>query len=90
MSSICLLLLRRMSLLLPDVFFSKIQESFPSLISVTCSKGSCAFHIIVYVSHSNFGVEVTHYYVMAAGFLVHSFFQVLHKTAPVFRCRGRM
>ena len=98
MSSICLLLLRRMNLLLPGCccfflkIFSNIQEYFPSLISVACSKGSCAFHIVVYVSHSNFGVKVTHYYVVAAGFLVHSFLKFfkkqLHCFVVVVACRG--
>ena len=41
-------------------FFSKIQYSFASLVSVACAKGSYAFHVVIYISYSNFDIEVIH------------------------------
>ena len=84
MSSVCLLPLRRVNLLLPGCFLQPNPVVIPPLISVAGSKGSSAFHIFIYISYSSFGIEVTHYYVITASF------QVLRRTSPLFRCRGRL
>ena len=70
------------------LFSSKSRSLSPHSFLLPVPKGPMHFKF----SYSNFGIEVTLYYVMAAGFLVNSFFKFffehLHCFVIMVTCRG--